>query len=92
MIIAADFETCRGMEPEIKPGDIVQIETGAPIAESDIVLALIDGKPRFCRIKPISCGAWIVFSNNAYLPEFLPTEELEKISIKGKVTGTTQHY
>lgn len=90
MVTIADIETCRGMQPEIQPGDRLTIERNVNIKENDIVLLLLNGEPKLSRIKFIQSGVWLMFTNPAYLAEFIPA--VDKIRIIGKVTQRIRSF
>lgn len=90
--IIADLEACRKMRPQIEPGDILKVETGTPITEKDILIISLDKIPEIGSVKLVSCGAWVSFSNPAYVAEFIPAEELNRLRIMGKVTERIRRY
>lgn len=92
LIVTADYESCQAMTPQIMPGDWLRIDIGAPINEKDLVLLRIDNKEMLGRVKLISCGVWVSFSNPAYDAIYVPTEELDKIHILGKVVERIRRY
>ena len=90
--ITADLEACQAMRPEIEPGDVLHIEKGIPITAEDITLISIDNVQMLGRVKLISCGVWVSFSNPAYDAIFIPVEELNRLRIMGKVTKKKRSY
>lgn len=90
MVTVADKETCRGMNPEIQPGDRLTIERNSNIKENDIVLLLLDGEPKLSRIKKAISGVWLVPSNPAFLPEFVA--DIDKIRIIGRVSQRIRSF
>lgn len=90
--IIADLEACRKMRPQIEPGDILKVETGAPITEKDILIISFDKIPMIGSVKYVPCGAWVSFSNPAYAAEFIPMEKLNRLRILGKVIENRRKY
>lgn len=91
MILIAD-ESCRGMEPEIRPGDKLEIEKKQEVENNDIALLCLDGEMKLRKVKSVPSGIWLCAENPAIAPEFIADEEAARVQILGKVVQVTRKY
>lgn len=91
MILIAD-ESCRGMEPEIRPGDKLEIKKDQRVETGDIALVCLDGDIKLRKVKNVSSGVWLCAENPAIAPEFIAEEEAARVQIMGKVIQVTRKY
>lgn len=90
--LSADAESCKNMQPEILPGDELTIDVKARrIEESKIFLVSYNEEQRFCRVLQASNGVWLIYSNPAFPPEFIPKDKINTFKIIGKVTKQTRN-
>ena len=90
--IVADSKNCKGMQPEIMPGDSLGIELSEKTGENGIFLVEYKGLYKFCRLTTTACGKWLIFSNQVYHAVFVPVEELVSLKILGKLTKLSRSY
>ena len=88
----ADPKTCKGMDPEVIPGDDLFIDRNDKTGEKGIFLVEIKGELRLCRLTKTDCGEWLVFSNMSYCSEFVTVEELNTLKLHGKLIKLVRKY
>lgn len=84
--IKTDLDNCREMQPEILPGDTLIIEQKVQLEESKIFLVTVNNEQKFCRVLESAGGVWLIYSNAAYPPEYIPSDKMNTFRILGKVT------